>query len=431
MPKDAGNVPSNGRAGGTAGTVAWCLYDWANSAFPTVIVTFVFAAYFTKQIAANEIAGTSQWSLTVSLSMLAAALTAPFLGAIADRGGRRKPWIAWFTLLLAGATATLWFAKPGEPQVWWVLLAFGFGNYAFETGTVFYNAMLPDVAPPGMTGRISGWGWGLGYAGGLVCLILCLFVLIRPDPPLFGLDPALAEPVRATALLTSLWLLVFSIPFFVASPDRPTSGLSAWKAARAGLSTLISTLRSLRHYREIALFLLAHMIYADGLNTLFSVGGIYAAVTFGMSFQEILLFGIALNITAGLGAFGFGWVDDWLGPKRTVLIAIGSLTVLGGAILLVDSKFLFWCFALPIGVFLGPAQAASRSLMARLAPPTLTTEMFGLYGFSGRATAFIGPALFGIVTDATGSQRLGLSTILVLFIAGAGLLVLVREPLRD
>ena len=421
----AGQQPG---AAGRKGLVAWCTFDWANSAFPTVIVTFVFAAYFTKAVAADEITGTSQWSFAISLSMLATALLSPLLGAIADHGGRRKPWVGGFSLLMIAATGLLWFAVPKTPDVFWVLCCFALANFAFETGTVFYNAMLPSIAPPAMIGRVSGWGWGVGYVGGLACLAVALLLLIRPDPPLFGLDPAASEQVRATALLVAAWMAIFSLPFFLLTPDRPGSGLSPREATRRAVASLRNTVADLRRYRQIALFLLAHMIYTDGLNTLFAVGGIYAAVTFEMSFDQLLLFGIALNVTAGAGAFAFGWVDDAIGPRVTVLIALAAIGVLGAAILLVESQALFWAFALPIGIFLGPAQSASRSLMARIAPPEVTTEMFGLFALSGKATAFLGPAVFGWVTALAGSQRIGLSTILVFLAIGAALLWPVRVP---
>jgi UMF1 family MFS transporter len=233
--------------------------------------------------------------------------------------------------------------------------------------------------------------------------------------------------VRATALLVAGWAALFSLPFFLLAPDGASGGIPPTQAVRRGLATLARTFRQLRRYRQIALYLLAHMIYTDGLNTLFSVGGIYAAVTFGMDFDELLLFGITLNVTAGLGAFAFGWVDDWIGPKRTVLIALAGIGALGAAILLVQSKAAFWAFALPIGIFLGPAQSASRSLMARIAPPQVYAEMFGLYALAGKATAFIGPAVFGWVTALSGSQRVGLSTILVFLLVGGLLLLPVGE----
>ena len=426
MRGDVGRPAASGPAD-RIGLFAWCTFDWANSAFPTVIVTFVFAAYFTKAIAADEVTGTSQWSFAVSLSMLMTALLGPLLGAIADHGGRRKPWVLAFTALCVGATALLWSATPDTDAVFWVLFCFALANFAFETATIFYNAMLPAISPPAMIGRVSGWGWGLGYAGGLVCLGVALLLLIRPDPPPFGLDQAMAGPVRATALLVAGWVALFSLPFFLLTPDGASGGIPPKEAVRRGLRTLARTFRQLRRYRQIALYLLAHMIYTDGLNTLFSMGGIYAAVTFGMDFHELLLFGISLNITAGLGAFAFGWVDDWVGPKRTVLIALAAIAALGAAILLVQSKAAFWAFALPMGIFFGPAQSASRSLMARIAPPRLYAEMFGLYALAGKATAFMGPALFGWVTALSGSQRIGLSTVLLFLLIGALLLLPVRE----
>jgi UMF1 family MFS transporter len=174
-------------------------------------------------------------------------------------------------------------------------------------------------------------------------------------------------------------------------------------------------------------FLIAHMIYTDGLNTLFTVGGVYAAVTFGMDVQQVMLFGIAINVTAGIGAFAFGWIDDWIGPKRTLYIAIGSMSVLGLILLLIETQLMFWVFALPLGVFFGPAQAASRSLMARIVPSHLQAEMFGLYSLSGKATAFTGPAAFGAATAMFESQRAGMATLLFFFLAGMLLLIPVKS----
>jgi UMF1 family MFS transporter len=407
---------------------AWCAYDWANSAFPTVILTFVFAAYFAKKVAADEVSGTSAWAYAVSLSMAAVALSGPVLGAIADAVGRRKPLLALASGLCIAASAGLWFVAPDPAWVLPALVLMGIANFAFETGIIFYNAMLPGLAPPLMLGRLSGWGWATGYAGGLVCLGLALAVLITPSPPPFGLDPAQAEPVRATALLVALWFALFALPLFAFVPDGGGPSRPPGAAVRHGVATLIGTLRQIRHHRVVARYLVAHMVYTDGLNTLFGIGGIYAAVTFDMGFDELLLFGIAMNVTAGLGAFGFGWVDDRIGPKATVLLALAALTGLGAALSVVEAKPWFWALALPMGIFFGPAQSASRTLMARLAPPRLEAEMFGLYALSGKATAFAGPALFGWVTGATGSQRAGLGVILVLFVAGMMLLALVPAP---
>lgn len=414
----------------TRGLFAWCFYDWANSAYPTLVATFVFAAYFVDAVAADGITGTTQWAYAMGASALVVAVAGPVLGAIADHGGRRKPWIAVCTAICVAATTMLWFTEPDVGWVVWALVFVALGNIAFETGMVFYNAMLPDLAPPERIGRWSGWGWGLGYVGGLVCLAVALVVLVLPETAPFGLDKGAAEHVRATMLLVAVWFALFSVPFFVATPDRPSSGLAPAEAARRGIATLVSTLRRIRDYREVAWFLLARMVYTDGLNTLFSVGGIYAAVTFGMDTTEVLSFAIAMNVAAGLGAAAFGFVDDRIGPKRTILIAVGALTVIGAALLVIESKIWFWALALPLGLFFGPAQAASRSMMARMAPAEVRTEMFGLYAFSGKATAFVGPFVFGLVTDAFDSQRAGMATILVFFVVGMALLAPLRDPTR-
>jgi len=411
----------------TRGIIGWCLYDWANSAFPTVITTFVFAAYFTKAVAADPVSGTEQWGYAISASALAVAVTGPVLGAIADHAGARKPWIAVLTFICVIATAMLWFTRPDPSDIIWVLFFVALANYAFEMGMVFYNAMLADIAPKPLTGRISGWGWGLGYAGGLLCLAVALVLFVQPDPALFGLDKSASEPIRATALLVAVWFAVFSIPLFLYTPDAPASGLSVTAAVRRGLCEFIATIRRLRDYAQIVRFLIARMFYADGLTTLFAFGGIYAAGTFGMGFSELIVFGIALNVTAGLGAAAFGWVDDALGSKKTIMIAVSALIVLSTAVLLAPSKTWFWILAMPLGIFVGPAQAASRSMMTHLTPPDVRNEMFGLYALSGKATAFMGPALLGWVTAMADSQRIGMATILVFFGIGLLLLLTVRD----
>jgi UMF1 family MFS transporter len=231
-------------------------------------------------------------------------------------------------------------------------------------------------------------------------------------------------------ILAALWAVVFALPLFLFTPDRPGRAVPAGRAVRGGLRTLWGTIRTLPRHRSLALFLLANMVFLDGLNTLFVSGGIYAAGAFGMDLTEVLVFGILLNIAAGVGAVGFAWVDDWIGPKATILIALGALTLLGVAILLVHDKVLFYALAMGIGVFIGPAQAAGRSLMARMAPPELRAEFFGLFALSGKVTSFIGPAVVGWLTYAADSQRVGMAAIPVFFVIGLLLLLRVREPRR-
>jgi UMF1 family MFS transporter len=409
------------------GIAAWCLFDWANSAFNTVIGTFVFSVYFARGIWGEETEGSAVWGYAVGLSGLGVALLAPVLGAIADRAGRRKPWLAAFTVLTALPTALLWWAYPDRAYAAYALVLVVLASIAFELAGVFYNAMLPAIAPRGMLGRISGWGWGLGYAGGLASLALCLALFVQPaEPWLVGREEA--ANIRAVAPLAAVWFVLFSLPLFLLTPDEPASGIGTAQAVRQGLQSLRRTLARLPAYGNILRFLLASALWRDGLATLFAVGGLYAAGTFGMSFEEILLFAIGLNVTAGLGAAGFAWLDDGIGSRRTVLIALCGLIVFGVALLLVEAIGTFIALALMLGIFVGPAQAASRTLMARLAPPEMETEMFGLYALAGKAVSFIGPTAFALATQLSGSQRGGMAMIIALFVLGGALLLFVREP---
>lgn len=415
----------------TSARLAWAFYDWANSAFPTVITTFVFAAYFTKGVALDPIAGTAQWGWAVSISALCVALLGPLMGAVADHSGRRKPWLAFFTYACVGATALLWFVKPDASWVLFALVMMGVANFCFEMAVVFYNAMLPDLVRKSHLGRWSGWAWGLGYIGGLGCLAVALVGFVQTDTPWFGLSTDGAQHLRATSVLVAVWMGLFAVPLFYFTPDKKTSSVPLRQALSAGVATLRDTLGHIRRYKSIARYLLARMIYTDGLNTLYAFGGIYAGVTFGMDFAEIITFGIAINVVSGLGAFAFGWVDDWIGPKKTILIALVGVSVLGLALVFAQSKTQFWLFAMPLGLFVGPAQSASRSFMAHLVPPNMATEMFGLYAMSGKATAFIGPLVLGWVTVAADSQRAGMATILVFLAVGGVLLWPLQDPTRD
>jgi UMF1 family MFS transporter len=355
------------------------------------------------------------------------ALLSPVLGAVADAGGRRRAMLALCTAVLVLACAGIWFVRPVPQDLAWALLCVGLATVAFELAMVFYNAMLPQVADPARIGRVSGLAWGLGYAGGLVCLLLCLVLLVRPDPPLFGLDRAAAEHVRACALLVALWIALFAWPVLAALPDPPGPRPAWGAAARAGLSEIGRVLRGLPARPAMLRFLVARLFYTDGMNTLFAFGAIYAAGVFGMGLEEILVFGIALNVTAGLGAAGFGLVEDRLGSRRTVLVSLGALIGLGAGLLLAQDRAQFWALALALGLFLGPAQAASRALMAKLAPRGEVAAHFGLFALSGRVTGFLGPAVLAAVTDALDSQSAGMATILVFLGVGAAVLLTVRE----
>ena len=408
------------------GIAAWCLYDWANSAFPTVIITFVFAAYFTKGVAPDEVTGTALWGQAIGWSALFVAVISPIVGAIADHTGPRKPWLFVATLACVVLSSALWVVAPEADMMIWGLLLVACANIAFETGMVFYNAMLPDMVCDARIGRVSGWGWGTGYLGGLICLALVLVLFVQTDTPLFGLDKQSAEHLRATGPFVALWMALFAVPLFFFSPDRARTGIKVRQAVRRGFAELGQTVRTARAHATVFRYLLARMIYTDGLNTLFAFGGIYAAGTFGMSFADLIKFGIGMNVMAGLGALAFSWADDRWGPVRVIYISLTALTLLGAAILVITDITHFWIIGLSLGLFVGPAQSASRSLMAHLAPADIRTEMFGLYALSGKATAFLGPMLVGALTAAFDSQRVGMAGILVFFVVGGLLLRGVR-----
>jgi UMF1 family MFS transporter len=351
------------------------------------------------------------------------------LGAMADQFGRRKPWIVAFSLLCIAATAGLWFVQPGSEFVTVALILFFFSTVGSEAAIIFYNAMLPDLASKENVGRWSGWAWGLGYAGGMVCLVVALYGFIQVEVPPFGLDEAYSEPVRATFLLVAVWYLLFSMPLFFNTPDTPRTNIGLSKAVTNGWQQLKDSVAHVKKYRHILRFLVARMVFIDALATVFAFGGIYAAGTFNMDATQVLIFGIGLNITAGIGAGLFAWVDDLLGSRRTMLISLGALIIITTAILLVTSVTWFYITGLALGIFVGPVQAASRTYMARVAPDHLKNQMFGLLALSGKVTAFIGPFLVGWVTFFAASQRVGMSVIVMLFIIG--FVLLLRVPAAE
>jgi UMF1 family MFS transporter len=407
---------------------SWALYDFANSAFNTLVVTFVYATYFTQEIAADEEAGTALWGNAVTASALLIAVLSPFLGTLADRSGRRKRFLLAATAVTVLATAALFFPTTGD--VWAALGLFVVANTAFELAFVFYNAFLPELASEERIGRISGYGWALGYAGGLGALALGYTTLVAPTEPfLFSTDGG--ANVRATCLLVAAWFACFSVPLFLFVPEsRATGGNAAPNLGtvfRKSFGELRKTFGEVRRFRQVVRLLLARLFYNDGLLTIFSFGAIYAGGTFDFSFNEIFLFGIALNVTAGLGAFGFGFVDDRLGGKMTVLISVAGLAGATLLALLAPSKAWLWAAGALVGLFAGPNQSASRSLLGRFTPPGKKGEFFGFFAFSGKATAFAGPALFGGMTAAFGTQRAGVASVLAFFAVGAALLGWVDE----
>ncbi len=331
---------------------AWCVYDWANSAFPAVITTFVFATYFTQAVAPDPVTGTTLWGHALAVAGFAIAALSPVLGSIADHTGRQKLWLAIFSAITAATIGALWFVTPSPDSIPLALIGIAVATIGFEIATVFYNALLPSVAPPAYIGRVSGWAWGLGYVGGIVCLALLLVLFVQADRPLFGLDKSTAGHVRIAGPFSALWYAVFIVPLFLFVREPPAERIPLLAAARKGIGDLFRTLATLKDHRPVAWFLLANMVYTDGLTTLFAFGGVYAAGTFGMKIDEVIVFGIALNVTAGAGAFAFAWIDDWIGARRTIAIGLAALIAVGAGLLLVELE----------GVVLGARPPARRVL---------------------------------------------------------------------
>jgi MFS transporter, UMF1 family len=412
------------RAYSIAAIVAWCLYDWAAASFSIIVTTFIFATYFTTSVAENHVLGTYQWANAVALAGVIIAFASPLLGAIADYGGHHKRWLLCFTLLSVFSTAMLWFAFPNQHSIHLMLTCLVIGTIGFELSLVFYNSYLPQLAPREYLGRISGWGWGAGYLGGIIALTFALFVFVRGGT---WLDRDTAEQVRICGPFVAVWYAMFSLPLFFLVPEVNSNSRPLPTAVKLGCRELWHTIKTLPQEKNIFIYLIAHMIYADGLNTLFAFGGIYAAGTYGLSFEQVLLFGITMNVAAGIGALLLGWIDDVLGSKPTIIFSLVCLTMAGATILFLHDKYIFWAVALFACLFVGPIQSASRSLMVHLIQDKPnTTEMFGLYSLSGRVTSFVGPWLLGMATITFQSQRVGIATILIFFVVGAVALLPVK-----
>lgn len=405
--------------------VPWCLYDWASSSFSVVITTFVFAAYFTESVASDTVRGTVLWGRAMAVAGLFIAIFSALLGTVSDLKGERKRWLMAAVALGVGATGSLWFVRPEVSSVPLALIGIVVAVIAFEIGAVFYNALLPLVAPSGYLGRISGWGNCAGAFGGITCLgaVLLLFVLPADTAP-FGLDPHSQQTTRICMPFVALWWLVFSLPLFLLLKEAKEGAAHSWKRAfQHGAADLVSAIRALPREPRVMWYLLAQMLYSDGLNTLLAFSGIFAAGTFGLDVSDLLIYGIVVNISVGFGSCGFGWVDDRLGAKSAVAIGLSGMIVFVLAIILTESTIVFWLCSILVGVFLGPVQASSRSLMAGMTRPENRAQMFGLYAVSGKVTAFLGPALFSVVTDISGNQRAGMAVTVPFFAAGLILLL--------
>lgn len=413
--------------------MAWALYDVANSSFTTLIVTFIYSTYFVGEMGGRGNDLTWLWTRAVSLTAITVALLSPLLGAVADRGGYRKRFLLGFSATCVGATAALAFIEPGKAMM--AIVLFIIANVAFEMGSAFYDSFLPDLVPRESIGRVSGFGWGLGYVGGIVALLLALYGFVRVESPLYpfvagtlGLSREGGADVRATALLVAVWFSVFTLPFIFLVPEPAVRGNGgAGNAFAAGFRQLATSFKQIRRYRQIVRLILARLIYNDGLVVIFSMGAVFASKVYGFSMSETIVFGLVLNIAAGIGAIGFGFLDDRVGGRQTILLSLAGLSAAGLLAIVGQTRTLFWVAAVFVGLLVGPNQSASRSLLGRFVPDDKEAEFYGFFAFSGKATAFLGPSLYGLLVSETDSHRAGMLVTVLFFIVGALLLLRVDE----
>lgn len=440
------------------GIWGWMLFDWAAQPFFTVVTTFIFGPYFVARLTDDPISAQAAWSNMATVSSIVIAILSPVLGSIADQSGARKPWIASFAAVKIASLLMLWFAAPGSPMILPVTLMI-LASIAAEFSIVFNDSMMPRLVSKAEVGRISNIAWGLGYLGGMIVLVAVVTLLAaNPEtgltligiPPLFGLDPVLGEDARITGPIAAIWYFFFILPMFLFTPDAK-KGLPLAAAVRSGLTELRGTLGELRRRRGITRFLIARMLYQDGVNGLLILGGVFAAGMFGWATIEIGLYGIILNVVAIFGCIAAGMLDRMFGSKAVVLISLVLLLVATLGIIstnpdsvlfgmiplsLEDSQGWFGTaaekayvlFGLLIGIAFGPIQASSRSYLARSIELDDAGRYFGIYALSGRATSFLATLSFSLVTYATDSAHLGMATLLIFLVAGLALLIATPYP---
>lgn len=425
----------------------WMLYDWAAQPYNTLLITFIFAPYFTSAVVGDSVAGQSMWGYMIAAVGFMLAILGPIFGAIADNSGPRKPWLVVFGSLYVLGAAALWWAVPGMDSVFWVLVVFGIGLLGMEWSQVFVNAMLPDMGARRDIGKISGDSYALGYAGGMVLLFVMLLFFAESEegktllgtPPIFGLDPETRQGTRISGPITALWFLVFIIPLFLWVPDRDKVRVKG--GVGKALSELASSIASLPQNTSLASYLVSSMFYRDALFAVYGFGGIYAGGVLGWSVVQIGIFGIIAGLSAVLFSYLGGLADRAYGPKTVITwsilaLIVVTLLVVGtgrdaffGVPLAEGSVFpdrLFMFCGIVIGGAGGALQAASRTMLVYQADEDRMTEAFGLYALAGRATAFVAPFAIAVVTDITQSQRIGLLPVVILFLVGLCMLYWVK-----
>ncbi|WP_186628175.1 MFS transporter [Rhodococcus sp. BP22] len=417
---------------------AWGIWDWGSAAFNAVILTFVFSVYLTDAVGDDlpgSISATSWFSWSIGLAGVFIAVLAPISGQRFDAQGRRKRSLGILTGLTVLSMVGLFFVKDDYHYLWLGLVLLAFGSILFELASVPYNSMLRQVSTPQNIGRVSGFGWSMGYFGGIVLLLICYFGFITGDGDtrgLFGLTTDGGLNIRFVALLAAVWFAVSAIPVFLAVPELPPTGADP-DAAKAGIAESYKVLfRDLRELwsvdRRSVYFLAASALFRDGLAGVFTFGAVLAVSVYGIGTADVLLFGVAANVVAGLGAISAGRFDDRVGPKTVIVLSLASMIFAGVVLLFVSGPLMFWVFGLVLCLFVGPAQSSSRTYLARLAPPGREGQFFGLYATTGRAVSFLAPTLFGLFVWLFDSDRAGIGGLLVVLALGLGALLAVKAP---
>ena len=398
--------------------IGWALYDWASSPVPTLHATFIFAVYFSTVIMPEG--GSVVWAYMTGITAIMVALTAPLLGSYADSSGKFKELIVLFVTLGALATGLLWFAQPNDAYMVYAIILSAISIFFLESSFIFYNAILGKIIHREHIGALSGLAWGGGYIGSVIALLIVLSVFIMPEKNIFALDKSQSEHVRATMLFAASWAIIFSLPmmFYLPSFTRKNKKNSA-------ISSLKTSIIEAHKIQNLLRFLLARMAYNDGLITLFAFGGIYAAKVFSFNQLEIILFAIGLNISAGIGAVIGGFLDDSIGPIKTIRLALIGLFLLGLIAIITPYKIIFWIVGIILGLFVGPVQSASRTYLSLQASDNHRGGLFGLYMVSGKLTSFIGPFLYGLLVMMSGNERYGMAV--VLFLIAFGFLLLPKK----
>lgn len=389
---------------------SWAMFDFANSSYTTIVVSVAFGVYFTRLVAPGR-SGDFLWGFGIFLGNLLVLLFSPVIGAIADDSGRKKLFLAGTYATCVVGTALLWFATPGHVVSALVFFVLSFVGFSF--GENLAAAFLPEISTPETIGRISGLGWGLGYFGGLLCLVL-VRPLIRGGYTLENLGN-----LRLTWIVTALFFLVAALPTFLILRERAPRGTgSAMEYVRAGFRRLADTGRSVRHFTELVKFLSVFFLYSMGLTSVIAFAGIFAVNTLGFTPDEQIVLFIALQLTSAGGAFAFGFLQDRLGAARTIQLALVLWILVCGGTYLCHTKGLFWIIALIAGLGIGSLQSVSRGLVGLFSPVEKSGEFFGFWGLAGKGAYMLGPPIFGAISSVTGSQRTAMLSTALFFVVG-------------